>query len=377
MVARGVADYLWQELKIHPRTNDFRVVSATSGPRVLTLNLLVNPRHAPKIIGLSEQLSMAVGLDRNARIRAARGNRGTLALEVPKPPHLWYNIGVGALPNGRRLRAPLGIDVDHRPAHLDFANPLTPHVLAAGTTGSGKTNTARLFVYELARANRPEDVQLILVDPRKRGIAWQSFASLPHLAHPIITTDDEAMQALCWAVAETGRRAQDRRPVPSVFLCIDEAQALLDRDEFVRPISDLAAVGREFNIHLLLATQNPTAKDLGDTGIKRNLTARVVGKVDSAQAAQVAAGVKATGAELLLGPGDSARPPVGSSYIVGFLSARLRSAQVTIWLCQTGLASAGARSFLNLQTQTRAVRTHAVERPPTNDRTYRPTFQAM
>ncbi len=303
-VSGAVADYLWQELKLHPAKGDYRVVGATSGPRVLTLALLINPKFTPKVIGLAEQLSMAAGLDRQSTIRATRGNRGTLALEIPKPESLWYDIGVTVLPNRRGLKAPVGIDVEHRPALVDFGNPLTPHLLAAGTTGSGKTNTARLLVYDLARGNRPEDVSLILVDTRKRGIAWHQFRSLPHLAHPVITDDGQALQALGWAVAELDRRAVSRRTAPRIFVTIDEAQALLDRDEFIKPIGELAAVGREFGIHLFLATQNPTAEMLGSTNIKRNLTTRLVGKVDSAQAAQVAAGVKGTGAELLTGPGD-------------------------------------------------------------------------
>ena len=302
-VAGAVADYLWQELKVRPQ-QDYRVVSATSGPRVLTLALVINPRHATKVMGLSEQLSMAAGLDRQASIRTARGNRGTLALEIPKPSDLWYNVGIGSLPRRRGLKAAVGIDVEHRPAMVDFANPLTPHLLAAGTTGSGKTNTARLFVYDLASQNSPDDVQLLLIDTRKRGAAWRSFAALPHLAHPIITDDAEALRTLSWAVAEMDRRAVDGRSHPHIFVSIDEAQALLERDEFVKPIGDIAAVGREFGIHLLLATQNPTGKMLGDTSIKRNLGTRLVGKMDSAQAAVVAAGVKESGAELLTGPGD-------------------------------------------------------------------------
>ena len=303
-VAGAIADYLWQELKIHPRRGDYRVIAATSGPRVLTLGLVINPRHAPKVMGMAEQLSMAAGLDRKASIRTTRGNRGALALEIPKPPELWYNISVRSLPRRRGLKAPVGIDVDHRPALVDFSNPLTPHLLTAGTTGSGKTNAARLFVYDLASGNQPEDGRMILVDTRKRGIAWRSFSALPHLAHPIITDDGEALRALGWAVAEMDRRAEDGRSRPHIFVSIDEAQALLDRDEFIKPIGDLAAVGREFGVHLLLATQNPTAKMLGTTSIKRNLTTRLVGKVDSAQAAAVAAGVKESGAELLTGPGD-------------------------------------------------------------------------
>jgi len=303
-VAGSIADYLFQELGLHPQRGDYRVVSATSGPRVLTLATIINPRHTPKVRALAEQLSMATGLDRSSQIRVARGNRGTLVFEVPKPKALWYDVPIRALPRRRGLKSSVGIDGQHRPAQVNFADPLTPHCLIAGTTGSGKTNTERLFILNLAKQNTPDDVRLLLLDTCKRGMGWRPLAHLSHLAHPIVTDDAEALQTLSWVLAEMDRRAMEGRSHPHLFVGIDEAQALLDRDEFVRPISRLAAVGREFGIHLLLATQNPTADQLGDTGIKRNLTTRLVGKVDSAQAATVAAGIKESGAELLTGPGD-------------------------------------------------------------------------
>lgn len=302
--AGRLADYLYQELKLHPGRGDYRIASVTSGPRVLTLNLLINPSHAHRVIGMAQQLSMAAGLDGEQIIRAARGNRGTLALEIPKPRDMWYDVPVQALPRRRGLRAPVGIDVGHRPALVDFADPLTPHLLSAGTTGSGKTNVARLLVYDLAGQNEPEDVRLLLIDTKKRGMAWRPFAALPHLRHPIITDDGTALQALAWAVAEVDRRAVDGRSRPAIFLAIDEAQALLDRPEFQQPVDDLAATGREFGIHLLLAMQDPTAAQMGSASIKRNLSTRMVGKTTDSVAAAVAAGIKESGAERLTGPGD-------------------------------------------------------------------------
>lgn len=303
-VAGDIANYLLQELHIDPRLNHYRVVYAVSGPRILTLGLAINPRYTPKVSRMSDQLSQAARLDRSAGIRISRGSRGTLALEIPKPEGLWYDIGIEALPPCRRLKTPIGIDGEHRPARVNFGNPLTPHLLAAGTTGSGKTNTARLFIYNLARGNDPQDLRLVLVDTRKHGLDWRPFSNLPHLAHPLVTDDADALRVLSWAVAEMDRRAMDGRTHPRIFLAIEEAQALLDRDEYVTPIGDIAAVGRAFGIHLLLITQNPTAEMLGSTNIKRNMTTRLVGKVDSAQAAVIAAGIKETGAELLTGPGD-------------------------------------------------------------------------
>lgn len=301
--ATAIAAYLVQELSISPGVH-WRIRNATSGPRVLTLNLMLNPRYAKRIAAMGEALSMAAMLDKDASIRVSRGNRGTLALEVPKPEGLWFNIGVANLPRRRGLLASVGIDNDHRPALVNFANPLTPHVLVAGTTGSGKTNVARLFVYNLVQGNGPNAVNFVLIDTKKRGKPWKDFTSIPHLAHPVITDDETALRALAWGIAEIDRRAERGYIKPRVFIAIDEAQDLLDKPEFVKVIGDVAATGREFGIHLLAAVQNPTAKQLGDAGIKRNLTTRLVGRVDSATAAVVATGQPETGAELLTGAGD-------------------------------------------------------------------------
>ncbi len=301
--ARAIAGYLAQELRLTPGVH-YRFVEATSGPRVLALTIFVNPRYAGKIAGMAEPLSMAAGLDRGQAIRVDRGRRGTLCMEIPKPRELWYSVPVAALPRLRFLSASVGFDDQFRLALVNFSDPLTPHVLIAGTTGSGKTNVQRLVIFDLASQNTPDEVQFILIDTRKRGSGWAAFAALPHLLHPIITDDATAGRALAWAMAEIDRRAAERRNTPCVFIGIDEAQALLEQDELVKPIVDIAGTGREFGVHLLAATQNPTAKQLGDMTLKRNLSARLVGKVDDATAAHVATGQEGTEAHKLTGAGD-------------------------------------------------------------------------
>lgn len=300
--ANAIAAYLWQELKIRPGL-DYQLRTAISGPRVLTLALLINPRYATKITAMAEPLSMAVGLDREQTIRIGRGHRGTLILETPKPRQLWYNVPLSALPRRSGVRATLGLDTEHRPAWLDFSDPITAHCLVAGATGSGKTNAQRLLFHNLVIQNEPDELAVILIDTRKKGMGWRPFARLPHLAHPVITEEDEARRFLTWATAEIDRRAAAGRVRPRLFIGIDETQALLENEEMVKPISDLAAVGREFEIHLVTATQNPTAAVLGDVSIKRNMV-RLVGRVDSGDAARAAAGLGGTGAETLTGAGD-------------------------------------------------------------------------
>jgi hypothetical protein len=183
--ASAIADYLWQELKIHPRRSDYRIAAATSEPRVLSLSVFVNPRYAPRIMSLAEQLSMAAGLSQHESIRIVRGKRGTLALEIPKPRWMWYNVLVTALPPRRGLLTSVGLDGEHRPALVDFANPLTPH----------------------------DAVRFLLIDTRKRGSAWHPFARLPHLVHTVVTEDEEALRSLAWALPRCS--ASPQLPAPT------------------------------------------------------------------------------------------------------------------------------------------------------------------
>jgi hypothetical protein len=112
--ANAIAAYLYQELKIKPGVH-YRLRSAVSGPRVLPLALLLNPRYAGKMMTMSEQLSMTAGLDRDQSLRIGRGSGGTLILEIPKLRSLWYNVPLTALPRHRGIKAMLGLDGEHRP----------------------------------------------------------------------------------------------------------------------------------------------------------------------------------------------------------------------------------------------------------------------
>ncbi len=326
--ATAIAAYLMQELDIRPGVH-WRIRNATSGPRVLTLAVNINPRYARKIASMSEALSMAAGLDKNAHIRIGRGNRGTLAFEIPKPQVLWFNVSVNSLPRRRGLLASVGLDNEHRPALVDFANPMSPHILGCGATGSGKTNLLKLLTYRLAIQNEPDQVEFVLIDTRKRGVNWRGFEGIPHLGHSVITDENEALRALSWACAEIDRRSESGRKFPHVFVGIDELQALLDKDicpvadEIGALLKDLTATGREFNVHCILGIQNPTAAMMGGKAdLKRNVVRRVVGKMDSATAAHVACGIADTGAEHLTGMGDMLSIPDVKRLTVALLTEK-------------------------------------------------------
>lgn len=303
--ATSVASYLLQEIGIRPGEH-YRFNAATSGPRVLMLSLWLNPKYASKIIAMREPLSMAAMLDKDQSIRIGRGRRGTLALEIPKPKNLWFNISLAHLPRRRGLSASIGLDSEHRPTLIDFSDPLSPHCLTAGSTGSGKTFAQRLLVHDLASQNEPGRVGFLLVDAQKRGKWWGDFGRIPHLLHPIVKTETEALRVLSWAVAEVDRRADGLNGGPKhIFVCIDEVQSILTNDGVAKALKTLTAVGREYGLHCILGLQNPTSEMMGGTAdLKRNMVTRLVGKVDSGVAAYAATGQKESGAELLTGSGD-------------------------------------------------------------------------
>jgi hypothetical protein len=299
----GIAFYLKQELDLVPNQN-YAVRQTVDNPRTVAVELAINPRYRSAIISLREDLAMAAGLDEDQALRIVRGPSGTLILEIPKPAPLWFNIGVDSLPPGEGLKSAVGLDQKRRPTLINFANTVTPHVLIAGTTGSGKTNAEQLLVRNLAFYNAPDQVQLILVDVEKRGIRWSAFDRLAHLAHPVVVDGDEARQVMAWLVAEIDRRGRTKRTTPRLFLFVDELQALVRDEAAIAPLVRVAQMGREFGVHLVAALQNPTKENIGHIDIKRNLAVRLVGRVDDGNAAHVATGQKGSGAEQLTGAGD-------------------------------------------------------------------------
>jgi len=312
----GVADHLANKLKVWPasfvqyrnqlpKQACFYQSEFDAGHRCFTLTLATDPQTAEKLLTMNlDGLNVAARLDEEFSVRVGRGRRGSLVIEIPLPKRWWKPVTTDDLPRKPGLLTAVGLDTRRKPVFLNWQDPLMAHSLIAGTTGSGKTSVARLAVYDLAMSNGPGDVEFVLIDSRKKGRWWNDFEGIPHLGHPIVKDDEEALRVLLWACAEIDRRAESGRLEPGVFIAIDEAQELLDRDEFVKAIGDIAATGREFNIHLALITQNPTAKQLGDTSIKRNMIARLVGRVDSSEAARVATGQSKSGAESLTGAGD-------------------------------------------------------------------------
>jgi S-DNA-T family DNA segregation ATPase FtsK/SpoIIIE len=175
--------------------------------------------------------------------------------------------------------------------------------LVSGNTGSGKTVLARTMALSLALYNRPRVLQLVLIDPKRRGFGV--LAALPHLLTPLIHRAGEATQVLGRLAEEMERRDLNGRSSPRIVVFIDELADLMIAGgrAIEQPLTRLAQRGREAGIHLVACTQRPAASVIGGL-VKSNFPVRVVGSVASAEDAKVAAGLPRTGAERLLGRGD-------------------------------------------------------------------------
>jgi len=278
-----------------------RVQGGVVTPRLVRFHLALSPRvPLRRLNALQEDLALALSAP---SARLAR-RRGTLALEVPRPRPEGISLvrlqaTLPALPGDTAL---LGRDEAGVPLLLRLSAPEVTHLLIAGTTGSGKTALARAILASLALANDPDDLRLLLIDPKGRGFG--PFAGLPHLLAAPVREESEALRRLEWLAEEMEWREGQRVRAPMVVVAVDEVADLVAQEPRVGELlTRLAARGRESGLHLLLSTQKPTAEAIGSL-LRSNLPCRLVGRGLSAQDAVVATGIKRSGAEKLLGRGD-------------------------------------------------------------------------
>ena len=297
-----------QEIGIAPSLGDY-IPTGYASARVMTLKLVgVNPHYLTQIRGMQDQLTMWAGLDNKSRVRI--GWQGTnILIEIPKPPQYWKQITIETMQDRRMIKrgavATIGLGLQDEPKRINFNEAAMAHVFITGQTRSGKTNAQRLIGWNLCRNTTPDDTKLIIFDVAKRGYKWRDFGNVVNLAHPVVTDVAEAEAVLTWLVSEIDRRSVQGYITPRLFVLIDELKALTDDSDICRDkIARIASVGGEFGLHLILATQYPQVKMLGSAELKRNITTRLCGKVDDANAAANALGIADSGANLLQGYGD-------------------------------------------------------------------------
>lgn len=279
-----------------------RVKGGTVTPRFVRFRLVAEAgTRVAKVARLTEEIALELGA-RDARIYRRGGE-----INVEIPHHAPEPVRL--LPLCAKLKtlppvtAVLGCDDDGIPLLVRLPAPDVAHILIAGTTGSGKTALMRTLLTSLAMHNRQCDLQIILIDPKRRGFA--RLASLPHVLGGVHAELGQVQQRLAWLLAEMERRDRSGSSRPALVVAIDELADLVQTggQAVEQALARLAQRGREAGIHLVAATQKPTSAQIG-SAIRANLPVRLVGIVAGKDEARFATGLRDSGAEKLTGRGE-------------------------------------------------------------------------
>jgi S-DNA-T family DNA segregation ATPase FtsK/SpoIIIE len=262
------------------------------------------------------------------RILAPIPGKSAVGVEVPNTRPAKVTLGdiFEDYPEAEDWALPVGLgkDISGRAVFLNLAE--MPHLLVAGTTGSGKSVMLNALLTSLLLTTDPRQVKMVLIDPKRVEMA--PFARIPHLITPVVTDVKKAANALAWAVSEMERRyevlekegvrsldgynARADTPMPYVVIVIDELADLMMtaaskvEDAVIRIAQKARAVG----IHLVVATQRPSV-DVITGMIKANVPSRIAFAVSSQVDSRVI--LDTPGAEALLGMGDMLFKPVSAS----------------------------------------------------------------
>ncbi len=300
-----------------------QVVSFTAGPSVTRYDIQFQPGVRASTLNsyISDICRSLGGL--NARYEEVIMGKTTSGLEIPndKSTTVSFKELITAMPTDPKssMMIPFGVNISGEKMFADLSK--FPHMLIAGGTGSGKSVYANSVLATLIMRNRPEDLKLVLIDPKK--VEMTKYKDIPHLLCPIITEPSQAKVCLDKLNDEMERRydifaktgAKDIRtfnskyapkanlePMPFIVVFIDEYANLVDSNKAVSdPVAQIAAKARAAGIHLIVATQRPSVNVITGT-IKANLDVRVALKVNASQDSQTVIG--RGGAEQLNGNGD-------------------------------------------------------------------------
>jgi S-DNA-T family DNA segregation ATPase FtsK/SpoIIIE len=276
-----------------------------------------------KIAGLADDLALALAA-RSIRIQAPVPGKGYVGIEVPNSEKALVSLrDVMEAPEFNDIRSPLRIGLGQNVAGQPIAADLTqmPHLLIAGTTGSGKSVCVNGIVACLLLQNTPETLKLVMVDPKR--VELTGYNGIPHLVAPVVVDLERVVGTLQWAMREMDNRykrladvgarnineynrkisGNGQEPMPYIVIIIDELADLmmLSPEETERGITRLAQMARATGIHMVIATQRPSV-DVVTGLIKANFPARIAFAVASSTDSRVI--LDTTGAERLLGQGD-------------------------------------------------------------------------
>ncbi|MBQ4566091.1 MAG: DNA translocase FtsK [Oscillospiraceae bacterium] len=308
------------------------IVNVIRGPAITRYELELDKGvKLSKITGLSEDIALALGAS-GVRISAIPDKISVVGIEVPnKAVNTVYArevIDSAAFRNSKsRVSFAVGKDISGNCIVGDIAK--LPHMLIAGTTGSGKSVCMNTLILSLLYKAKPDEVKMIMVDPKM--VELGIYNGIPHLLIPVVTDPKKAAGALQWTVTEMMRRYRlmsdmgvrdlesynkavyadpDQQKMPQVVVVIDELADLMmaAAKEVEESICRIAQMGRASGIHLVIATQRPSADVI--TGLmKANIPSKIAFAVSSAMESRII--LDTQGAEKLVGKGDMLFSPLG------------------------------------------------------------------
>jgi DNA segregation ATPase FtsK/SpoIIIE, S-DNA-T family len=329
------------------------VVGQISGPRVTRYELQLAPGiKVGKVAQLRDDICYALATT-EIRILAPIPGKQAVGVEVPNLSPNLVTLGdiFGEIPpQSSPLSVWLGKGIDGIPVYCDLAR--MPHLLIAGTTGSGKSGCINAILTSILLRATPEQVRMILVDPKR--IELNHYESIPHLLTPVVSSPKEASAVLLNVVTEMERRyerlAQVRArglpeanrafrkrgepELPFLLVVIDELADLMmvSPQDVEDAIIRLAQKSRAVGIHLVLATQRPSV-DVITGMIKANVPSRIAFAVSSQTDSRVI--LDSNGAESLLGQGDMLYKPLGTSRLQRVQGAYVTEDEVALIVEQT------------------------------------------
>ena len=318
---------------IHSFGIDANIINTVRGPSVTRYELELDQGvRLNKLTNLADDIALALGAT-GVRIAPIPDKISVVGIEVPNkvvsPVSAHTVIGSSDFTGSKsKVSFAVGKDISGRCVVGDIAK--LPHLLIAGTTGSGKSVCTNTIITSLLYKATPEEVRLIMVDPKM--VELGIYNGIPHLLIPVVTDPKKAAGALQWAVtemmkryrtfSEVGVRKLDEynayaaktegvEKMPAVVVLIDELADLMlvAAKEVEESICRVAQMGRAAGMHLVIATQRPSADVI--TGLmKANIPSRIAFAVASAMESRII--LDTMGAEKLVGRGDMLFSPLGS-----------------------------------------------------------------